>query len=527
MTQKKMRPHSLGNPRILLLLSLYLPLATGCSSSTSDDGDGGASVVASWFHQFGTSNPYTPTTSNAEGETCAAIAVDADENVYCAGFTYLGNFGETNAGDSDAVIVKMNASGEVQWVTQLGALTQKAGVSQFGQGSESCSGVAVDSSGNVFCAGSTSGNLGETHAADSGNSDAFVLKLNSAGELQWITQLGAATAAASVSGANLGDDACYSLSVDSSGNAYCGGSTDGNLGETNAGGRDAFVLKLNSAGELQWVKQLGTTTKVAGLASANAGNESCEALALATDGSIHCGGNTDGNLGEVNGGNTDAFVLKLASTGALSFVKQLGSVTKKAGVASANADNDECRGIVTDGSGNIYCSGTTGGNLGEVNAGAGSGDIFVTKFSSAGELVWITQLGQTTKIAGVIGANVGSDYANGLAIGSDGSLYVAGTVYGQLGESNGGSSDAFVAQFSSDGTLGWVSQLGATRQNTDILDANAGGDSFKAVAVGASGAIYCGGNTDGNMDDINADPDPTNSDDLIIAKFTAAGEIDF
>ncbi len=48
-------------------------------------------------------------------------------------------------------------------------------------GSAVCSGVAVDSSGNVYCAGYTNGALGEANL--NGNNDAFVMKLNSSGKL--------------------------------------------------------------------------------------------------------------------------------------------------------------------------------------------------------------------------------------------------------------------------------------------------------------------------------------------------------
>ena len=48
--------------------------------------------------------------------------------------------------------------------------------------------------------------------------------------------------------------------MDNSGNIYCAGYTSGALGEANGGGHDAFIMKLDSSGNLQWVTQLGDMT---------------------------------------------------------------------------------------------------------------------------------------------------------------------------------------------------------------------------------------------------------------------------
>ena len=65
-------------------------------------------------------------------------------------------------------------------------------------------------------------------------------------------------------GDNSGGDYCYSVVLDDSGNIYCAGYTSGAMGEANGGNYDAFVMKLNSSGDLQWVTQLGETTTANG-----------------------------------------------------------------------------------------------------------------------------------------------------------------------------------------------------------------------------------------------------------------------
>ena len=101
--------------------------------------------------------------------------------------------GEANGGGTDAFIMKLNSSGTLQWVKQLGAVTTASGGSNAG--TDYCHGVAVDSSGNIYCAGATNGAMGEANGGG-GNYDAFIMKLNSSGTLQWVTQLGAVTTAA-------------------------------------------------------------------------------------------------------------------------------------------------------------------------------------------------------------------------------------------------------------------------------------------------------------------------------------------
>jgi len=65
--------------------------------------------------------------------------------------------------------------------------------------------------------------------ANGGARDAFVMKLSSSGTLQWLTQLGTVTKTNGES--NTGTDIGAGVSVDSSGNIYCAGYTNGAMGE--------------------------------------------------------------------------------------------------------------------------------------------------------------------------------------------------------------------------------------------------------------------------------------------------------
>ena len=330
-----------------------------------------SSGTLQWVKQLGGTTAATGG-SNSGNDRCQSIALDDSGNIYCAGYTN-GALEETNGGSNDAFVMKLNSSGDLQWVKQLGDVTAVSGGDNSGD--DSCRSVAVDDSGNIYCAGYTTGALGEPNG---GGYDAFIMKLNSSGTLQWVKQLGGTTAA--TGGSNSGNDYCNSIALDDSGNIYCAGYTNGALGETNGGSNDAFVMKLNSSGDLQWVKQLGDVTAVSG--GDNSGSNHCVSVAVDDSENTYCAGYTNGAIGEANGGNYDAFVMKLNSSGVLQWVRQLGGTTTVSG--GDNSGDDYCYSITLDDLGNIYCAGYTDGALKEAHGG--DGDVFILKLTSDGEL---------------------------------------------------------------------------------------------------------------------------------------------
>ena len=92
--------------------------------------------------------------------------------------------------------------------------------------------VAVDSGGNIYCAG-------YTYSFGTGNSDALLLKYDSSGVFQWARTW------------NGGDtDEVYAVAVDPWGNVYCAGYTY----SFGTGNSDALLLKYSSSGAVQWAK---------------------------------------------------------------------------------------------------------------------------------------------------------------------------------------------------------------------------------------------------------------------------------
>ena len=169
---------------------------------------GGSSGDFKWTRQIGTSG-----VDNGNG-----VSADGLGSVYIAGRTF-GDLGEGGAAGYDAFISKFDADGVLDWTQQLGS-----------NGADWGYGVTADGSGSVYLAGATYGGLG---SPNEGKPDAYVSKYDTAGVLAWTRQIGTGY-----------EDASRSVSVDGLGGVYISGYTAASLGESNAGGYDAFVAKF-------------------------------------------------------------------------------------------------------------------------------------------------------------------------------------------------------------------------------------------------------------------------------------------
>ena len=285
-----------------------------------------------------------------------------------------------------------------------------------GTGNDIGRGVAVDASGNVYV-------TGDTDSFSAGMHNVFLLKYSSAGVLQWQKTWGGASG-----------DRAYGVAVDASGNVYVTGYT----WSFGAGSFDVFLLKYSSAGVLQWQKTWGGTSDDEGYG-----------VAVDASGNVYVTGYT----WSFGAGMYDVFLLKYSSAGVLQWQKTWGG-----------ASGDDGSGVAVDASGNVYVTGDT------KSFGAGQGDVFLLKYSSAGVLQW-----QKTWGGG------GNDIGSGVAVDASGNVYVTGDTK----SFGAGSDDAFLLKYSSAGVLQWQKTWGG-----------GGNDIGRGVAVDASGKVYVTGYTD-------------------------------
>ncbi len=378
----------------------------------------------SQFRQFG----------GAKWDTLYGLAVDGNGNVIVAGTTQNALDG-TNAGLYDAYVRKYDANGTVLWTRQFGtALVERT------------YGAATDSDGNVYVVGSTEGDLSGTSA---GEADAYVRKYDASGTVQWTQQFGTAAG-----------DGATAVAVDASGNVYVAGNTLGSLGGANVGAAvDAFLRKYDSAGAVQWTRQLGTSVA-----------DYAWGVAVDGSGNVVIVGDTAGALGGTNaGGLYDAYARKFAPNGSVLWTKQFGT-----------AGTDTARGVVAGGGDSVTLTGTTEGAL--VGTNQGAGDAYVRRLDSAGTAVWTSQFGTPNTDAGTA-----------LVVVSDGSTIVTGHTHGALFGTNAGDADVFVRKYSSSGNVQSFEQFGTI-----------GADYARTIAVDGNGNVYLGGDTPGTLGSANA-----------------------
>ena len=356
-----------------------------------------------------------------------------------------------------------------------------------GSGSEQANAVAVDSSGNAYITGfTTSTNLptaSPAQAANAGGRDAFVAKLNSAGNaLLYSTYLG---------GADF--DEARSIAVDGSFNAYITGATSSTnfptltpFQATNALGQDVFVTKLGPSGALAYSTYLGGGGDDIGRGIAvSAGKVVVTGTTISSDYPLQP------PLSSALLGLSDAFVTELdpaLGAGGLVHSRYLGGTGTEDG-----------RGIAVDSAGSAYVTGSTTAAAVPLNdfptlgafqpargsAAAGEEDAFVTKLSTTGTLTYSTYLGGSATDGGYgialkPGAVAPTDaYVTGLTASTN------FPTSSPFQAANGGGEDMFVAKVNASGSaLVFSTYVGGSI-----------GDAGSSVAVSTAGNAFVTGST--------------------------------
>ncbi len=231
-------------------------------------------------------------------------------------------------------LAKISAAGEEIWRRPIG----KQHAANYALGA-----VAADWAGNVCFLGATEG----TNPASAMGVDKNVraVKFSPDGAELWRKEFG-----------TVENDVGAGLGMDSEGNIYLAGFTDGALtaGAGN-GGRDGWVMKLASDGTELWRNQIGTTA-----------NDTADALAVDGIGNIYISGSTDGALTDGGAqGKKDFWVAKFSADGDEQWRFQLGTDEEDIPASMAVLWNEgNNRGFAVDGGGNIYLLGyVAGGNF--------------------------------------------------------------------------------------------------------------------------------------------------------------------
>lgn len=408
----------------------------------------------------------------AFAEAGFAVAVDNAGSLYVVGETAGNMDGQANAGLTDVFLVKFDSLGNRVFTALLG-----------GPGHEQDPRVAVDSGGNVFVSGITTGLL-DPGAASPGNGDLFVARLSpDNGAVLWLRQIGGVDAFGIRS-----VESDPSIAVDGDGNVYAACTTGGildNAVKTGTGAGDGFstdfaLLKLDSLGNRLWTRQHGTENY-----------ETSAGIAVSPAGNVFVAGDSDGIMDTGTGSpgagvSLDLFVARFLPDGSLGWVRQRGSES-----------SELVFGIAVDNAGDSYMAGLTDGSMdNNTNAGTGTVDIFLVKIDDSGNWQYTVQSGTPA-----------DDIAFGVATDNAGNVYLAGTTTGDLeGTGNAGLLDAFLAKYDPAGAVRYVRQFGTEFE-----------DSAFGLAVGRDGGVHITGFTNGGFDgNMNADPSNATPDGFVV-----------
>jgi hypothetical protein len=283
------------------------------------------------------------------------------------------------------------------------------------------------------------------------------------------------------------EDEAFAIALDGSGNAYVTGQTNSLAfnGKPAGPNFNVFVTKVNSTGTgFGYTDIFEATGGGTNCSAAGTGNCSGNAIAVDGSGNAYVAGSATAGFPTLSafqsgfgGGTSDAFALKLNSSGTLVYSTYLGG-----------SGNDDANAIAVDGSGNVYVAGETHSTNFPLSPSAiqsteSGDDAFVTKINSSGTtLAYSTYLGGSS-----------TNLATGIALDSSNNAYVTGitdssdfpTTSGVVQATAGGADDGFVTEVKADGSA-WVysTYLGGS-----------GTDDALGIAVDSAGEAYVTGST--------------------------------
>jgi len=315
-----------------------------------------------------------------------------------------------------------------------------------GPGLDSGNAIVMDGVGNIYVTGRFTGTatFGSTTLSSLGTSDAFIAKLDPAGNWLWVIQTGATQ-----------DAEGFGLAVDQADNIYVTGgfSASASFGSTtltSSGNLDIFIAKLDGSGNWLWAAQAGGTEVDRGYA-----------VAVDSGFNVYITGEFEdfaffGSLQTISVGFGDVFVAKLDPGG--------NWLWAKSGGGPYNIP-DQGRGIAVDAQANVYITGAFSGTayFGLFYfSERGSGDIFVAKLDTIGTWLWVLPAG-----------GVGSDWGSGLVLDSSADVYLTGSMSGNAAFGNiictsHGSTDAFVAKIDTNGYWVWATNAGGSNADNSF-----------------------------------------------------------
>lgn len=249
-------------------------------------------------------------------------------------------------GAVDIWILKLSSSGSIEWQKSFGGTDTETPY---------CIRQTIDK--GYIIVGDTYSFDGDINNNIKGTADFWIIKIDSMGIIEWQKTLGG------------GDwEEANSVQQTKDGGYIVAGATISNDGDVPGiyGGFDLMLLKFNYKGKLEWYKPIGGSAYDVAYSI----QETCDEGFIITG----CTESKDFNVTE-NKGKKDFWVLKLYKDSSIQWQKTFGG-----------SGDDVARSIQQTSDGGIIVAGYTTSNDGDISVNKGKNDVWVIKFSPAGEV---------------------------------------------------------------------------------------------------------------------------------------------
>lgn len=407
------------------------------------------------------SHTWSRSWGGTNSETSSFITTDQEGSVYVSG-PFLGsididpgpdvNMLTSGGGGAwvDAFVFKLDSTGKLSWVFQLGSPTNHLLPQD----------IYFDEEGYVYALGLFSGTVDfdpgpDNHMVTSFNNsfDTYLLKLDPNGNFIQVTIIGGGPSF----------ESGYVMTKDLNGDLIIagnfGGTCDFDPGPnetkfTSLAVSDGFVAKYSEHGEFIWAKQFAgrTLTNARGIDTDTANNIY---ISGPMDNRVDFDPGPDSAIIQTAGAQ-DGYIVKLGPDGEFVWVRQIGS-----------AGDDWVHAILVNDEGDLYAVGhfsllidfDPGPN--EHALTAVNTDGYILKLNSRGEFIWVVQVG---------GDSI--DQVRAITIDPNGGIYTTGWYAGSLDFDPGPSvynltstgdnhlNDVFAYKLNADGSFGWAHTLG-------------------------------------------------------------------
>lgn len=401
------------------------------------------------------------------GADAGSALFDSSNNIYCSGFfesnLFLENDTLVATGFNDMFIVKYDNLANEIWSKKFGGNNPNSEIESGGI-------IAIDNANSVFYfSGSFYGSLtfGNLTINSIGGLDAFIAKFDLSGNCIWVKNAGSL----------LNDRPCAST-IDSNGNLFWTVSLamNGTLDSTNLSA-GCFISKIDINGNVLFARNFVNGGYTSGVKLAN--GELIFAINTTRDTTLV---------------DTMLFVTSSPIDIILTKVNLNGNVTS--GIRFGGNLNQYSTSIELDKNNNIFLTGTFESNLqiGTTNLSCFSNkDLFIAKFDSIYNLVWINQ-SNTTGTYGAI--------ANSIKLDLGGNLYASGSFhgnanFGSLFISSNTTQDFFIARLDSTGNFISINNFGIAMAGKISISSNGNplvsGTFSNTINIGSTQLISQGG----------------------------------